>query len=800
MYYIGPEGPKDAQLAIVAEKFGKDELANLITTGVGRPLIGASGHAVNQHLIHSGSHRSQVYLTNAVKHSADGDSIQRVKTPTKADVEREQLELYRELSALPKLNCIIAMGNTALAALSNFHYSDITRRRGSVLRSFIGTKMMPTFHPSFYMRGEWRFKPVVDFDIKRALEQAKFPEIRRPERTYYIEPTLLDVYNWSEKIRAAKNISFDIELKRGFITCIAFSIDPSEAYCIPFRRQNRVPYWSIDHEMLVWRSLQDIFLNPNACYISQNGLFDCWHLWRHGIETPYMRNGFDTMYGHQLLAPQLPHKLEFITSIYTNEPFYKDESGDWRSEIPVPDDQFWLYNNKDACTTLEAALAMQEDMREFDLLDYYRNWMQPQWDVCAEMRRFGMKIDRTKTTEVNAFLRSEIDIVKKRLLERLGWEPNVKSPIDMERMLGELQITPIRTPTGRPSTNKQSMYTYIRKADKSAGEILLDCLEVTERRTMLSNFVNMIVDSNDFYHPSITFSHTISGRSSSQGADPLNWRSKAKGGPQIQNIPRKARELFVPDTPDHELIQIDQSQAEARVVAWDADDPQLLAAFTQGKDVHRVLACILYRGWVSQTELPPDEMLASIRKRCDKCDEDCSHSERFRGKAAGHGFRYMMGINRFLVEQAKKGIFIDYNEAEKMREAATPPAIRKWWERKPIEYKRNNDWLTNPLGRKIQFYGIPDNNDLLSWYAQSTVGDVNTRAKIYLHDNLPPGARVWTETHDSVVLCSLKSLREEVLTIVRKAYDVHMFIHGRELVIPVDIAIGPNWKDVKELR
>lgn len=367
-YYIGPEGPKGASLAIVAEQPGPDELDNLIQTGIGRPLIGTTGRAVDRHLLNIGTARSEVYLTNAQRHfnawrGPDGRWV--IPTPSREALVEQQVELLRELSNLPNLNCVIAMGAKALASLSNFHMDEIGNWRGSILQTCFGKKMVPTYHPSFYFHGEWRYRTIVEFDLARALEESRTPDLVLPARDFYLEPTYNELCDWHAELMAAPVCSYDIELFRGgHVSCIAFSDRPDRAFCYPIMRGNRQPYWPVHEEASVWRKIDALLNRQGVMYVSQNGPFDSWHLWRHGVRTTPGLNHVDLMHMHRVLAPDLPHALQFTVSIYTREPYYKDESGDWRSEIRVPDRQFWTYNCKDAACTLEAAYAMIEDMRE----------------------------------------------------------------------------------------------------------------------------------------------------------------------------------------------------------------------------------------------------------------------------------------------------------------------------------------------------------------------------------------------------------------------------------------------------
>ncbi len=371
-YNLKPEGPLDATVAVVCEKPAREEVLQ------GRLLVGSSGSRVRRHLrragLNAGSERendfsTEVFLTNVVQSFDDPTA-----NPSTQDVIRELPRLYRELCSLPRLNVIIGMGAFALRALSNLQYEDITNRRGSRLLTPFGCKFVPTFHPAYYMRGEWRYEPVVQFDVQRAIEERKWPEIRKKQRFWNIKPTFQEALNWFEVIRSSPSpwLSFDIETSQGangtwYISCIAFSTDPMEAFCIPLMQRDRRPYWpEISTESLIWRGIADLLNQPNRRYVTQNGAaFDTWQLRKHGICTDFMASGFDTFSAHSLLAPDLPHDLGFIVSIYTDEEYYKDESGRGQAGFgQVSEEQFWIYNCKDAALTLEAALAMIKDMKE----------------------------------------------------------------------------------------------------------------------------------------------------------------------------------------------------------------------------------------------------------------------------------------------------------------------------------------------------------------------------------------------------------------------------------------------------
>lgn len=395
-YSVKSEGPLTARLAVVAEKGANEEVK------YGRPMVGPTGSLIREHLFKAGLNAgsgyannirdkgrqsTDVFLTNAV-HVFDNPG----SNPTCGDLIREQPRLYRELAALPNLRCIIACGAHSFASLTNFRFCDkiylngepetgIVARRGSKYSTPFGTKLVASLHPAFYVRGEWRYKPVTQFDFERAVRESSYPEIRTTPRNFHIKPASLKEVLWYEdellNRPLSPYISFDIETFKGkngawFVSCVGFSDHPTRAFCIPIMCRDRSPYWDNDTEVIIWRTIQSILDQADRTYVTQNGhAFDCWQLYKHRIATPHMVRGFDTYTGHMLLAPDLPHDLGFLVSIYTEDEYYKDESG--RNEkLPISDEEFWVYNCKDSCLTLEVATGPDTSCKEGlirDLID-----------------------------------------------------------------------------------------------------------------------------------------------------------------------------------------------------------------------------------------------------------------------------------------------------------------------------------------------------------------------------------------------------------------------------------------------
>lgn len=237
--------------------------------------------------------------------------------------EAELHRLYMELGDF-KPNLAVALGSTPLWALCGT--GGITKRRGAIVEStkVPGLKVLPVFHPAGILR-QWENRPVTILDLEKARYEQEFPEIRRPKRTVYVDPSLEDL-RWFEAnhIASARAISADIETAAGQVTCIGFATSPDRAIVVPFvdyRRSDRSYWRTAEEEIQAWAFVCRVLDHP-APKIFQNGLYDIHFLWRaYGLK---VRNAeHDTMLLHHSLQPESPKGLGFLGSVYTNEAAWK---------------------------------------------------------------------------------------------------------------------------------------------------------------------------------------------------------------------------------------------------------------------------------------------------------------------------------------------------------------------------------------------------------------------------------------------------------------------------------------------
>ncbi len=141
------EGDADAKAMLVGEQPGDQEDVS------GRPFVGPAGRLLDRALVAAGVERSEVYVTNAVKHFKwEWQGKRRLhKKPTQREVSICcQQWLEREIHLIqPRV--IVCLGATAAGALLGRGFR-ITTQRGRLLESTLAKYVFATVHPSYLLR------------------------------------------------------------------------------------------------------------------------------------------------------------------------------------------------------------------------------------------------------------------------------------------------------------------------------------------------------------------------------------------------------------------------------------------------------------------------------------------------------------------------------------------------------------------------------------------------------------------------------------------------------------------------
>jgi DNA polymerase len=139
-------GPKSARVMLVGEQPGdQEDLA-------GEPFVGPAGALLDRALADAGLARSDVYVTNAVKHFKwEPRGKRRIhKKPRVSEIKACRPWLDAELQAVSPA-ILVLLGSTAAQSVFGSAFK-LMQRRGTLLTTADNRKAIATIHPSAVLR------------------------------------------------------------------------------------------------------------------------------------------------------------------------------------------------------------------------------------------------------------------------------------------------------------------------------------------------------------------------------------------------------------------------------------------------------------------------------------------------------------------------------------------------------------------------------------------------------------------------------------------------------------------------
>jgi DNA polymerase-1 len=786
----------------------------------GIPFNGPSGDLLWEICRELGFDRHSVYTTNVFKYRPPQNNLKRLGeigdhegNPITWDNSLDQL--WDEIQTINP-NIIVALGNTPLKALTG--RDKIMRWRGSVVRSNnLDYKVLATIHPAALLHAEanegekegkrkgplkYSYRHILKLDLARALKQSESRLYEPPPRQLeIIRDTVqlgrfLQLYGDRGKFPI---VSVDIEVIKSVPFCIALAFNNWHAVSVPlldvFKWQGQEGI--ADHELAeMWRMVAEL-LATDVKVIGQNFKFDQRQL--SDLCGIRIRNFFcDTSLLAHALHSEFPKALEFTTSIYTEEPYYKEEGRefDWKRDKI---ERFLTYNARDAAVTYEVYEQMMQEARE-TIVPGFPNWIEEfifghqmkLHEFYYEMDDVGFVTNLGKQKEFVKYYDGLIAQSALELNQIAGWEVNARSPKHLAVLLYNQLKFPQRKGTGEDvlvalMANTKKITPPMRRA----CELILLIRRLRSARLKIGRRP----DFDGRMKTVFRIVGTETGRSSTSIMKPpvrpekmgIEFHTLTKHG----DIGTEVREMLEAD-PGYVIVETDMSQAEARIVALFGRDKRILELFAQKADVHRLTA-----SWIFGVK--PEQITKELR---------------FIGKTCRHAGNYDMGKHRLMelvnteAKRQKLDVNISEYKAGKILDSfhAFSPAIRGVFHTEIQEALANNGRiLVNPFGRYRQFYDRFGKELFKEAYAhlpQSTVPDAVRRAGMrskvrFQREGID--ARFVVEAHDALVGLVREKDVDAYIQIIHQEIEVPIdfsrcTISRGSLVIPAESKVGYNYK------
>ena len=795
MKYVPGEGNANAKLMVVGEAPGYWEELE------GGPFRGPSGRIVNECLEEAGCPRDLVYLTNVVKVRPPDNSIARLgELGTK--IEDFLPELWREIEEINP-NCILAFGNTALKALTD--NTGIQKFRGSILpnvRSGL-PKVIATTHPASIMHasgaGEnemssYRDLAFIKFDVKRAVEQSLFREMRLPDRVLHYAKSSLDLIRFFDRYTHKKDLAYDIETIKAIPMCISFAFSKREAISIPLfnilgdKNPDGIPFSDV---VYIWKTIADILRDPQFRLIGHNLKFDQGRLSEIGLHTnwPY----FDTNLAFHIMYPELPKKLQFVSSVLTEEPYYKDDLEEYNPRKDKLAKRL-IYNARDSAVTFEVYEREVEELTEMGMLEWFFEKQMPLYKFYYNMESRGILIDK----KIKKFLEKKYDryvhMIDRAITKDLGYELNVNAHAKVKATIFEDLKCPRRKDTTE-ETLEMLMLNAVK--DERRQRILRNILKGRKARKTKSTYVSAKLFPDGRHRTIVNICGTESGRTSTSKpkspvvSEPMGlaFQTLTKHG----DVGSDLRKMFIPD-PGWCFVEGDGGQAEARVVSLLAHDQRALDLMDR-KDFKRNKFGI-------KDDIHTMTTIMVTGMAFEAIDEEI----RQLGKKTRHAGNYGMKKRRLSmmaqISEWRAGQCLDRFHEE------NPNIKLIFWEEIQQALRDNGNTLVSPHGRRRQFFdkwGEDMFKEAYSFIPQAAISDHTKFAAIRV-ETRAPWINIVQESHDSFL--SLVPLGREVEAglIIKEELEVPIdfslcSLQRDKLVIPAEIKVGyKNWKEMKDLK
>ena len=531
---------------------------------LGKPFIGPAGKTATALMYSAGFQRSNVYITNVVRCRPPNN-----RPPQEDEILACKKHLVQEIKEVdPKY--IIAFGETASKTLVD-KWKGWRGMSLPALPEFGSRQVTITYHPSYVYRTRRigsdakniSLFSLVAWDIKKGTRPQKehqpvYETNPSPERV-----TELLFSEWKDSWTAV-----DIETVPGLTNPgIKKGLDPfyDEVIGISFCGEPGIAFHLGGSTLEASWKVIKTFLETHSKLIYQNNLFDRYFLQiKKGIHS---KLAYDTQTGIKLIYAGSMADLNYLRSLYTNIPPYKQKYKVRGKVNHLTSTDLSFYNNLDTDTTLQVYQGQKKYVSEklmsrLVALD----------EVALQMKIRGVQVDQNQIAYHYALLQPTRD----RMIR--NFEEEYKTNPASSKQLAELLFDQLKLPKIRKrSTDKEVLKELKNRAmENTPARDVIDKLfkirDLAKQASVYCEGLYNLITPDGRVHPNWLPTGTDTGR----------WSCTQ---PNMQNFPKDMRDVITASK-GKKLIGADYSKIQVWAVAILAEDQKLIDLLSSGVDIH----------------------------------------------------------------------------------------------------------------------------------------------------------------------------------------------------------------------
>lgn len=523
------------------------------------------------------------------------------------------------------------------------------------------------------------------------------------------------------------------------------------------------------------KKLLDLFNEKQFHIIGHDLIKDYYVLMYKGFNCP--QTTFDTAIAQYVIDPTKSNynlkTLAFENLHYElkDEKEFMEESG----QIDLLSDNGLKYMDYgfDWCIAVRRLMLMQKKtLADNGLEKVFQQVELPLIEVLASMEVEGFDVDKETLETFGVVLKEEIIKLEKGIYGLAGTEFNINSPLQ----LGEILFENLELPAGKKTKRGYSTSADVLEKIRDQHPIVDMVLQYRTLSKLNSTYVEglkPLIGSDGKIRAHFQQTVTATGRISCTE-------------PNLQNIPirqdlgRQLRKAFVTGCEDCTLVGADYSQIELRILAHLSGDQNLLDAFNNGDDIHRITAARVFN-------LDSDQV---------------TPLDRSRAKAVNFGVIY--GMSGFGLSEELQ---ITRKEAEKYIKDYFDKhlAVKNYMDEQVASCKALG-YSETIMGRKRYIHEINSSNYMTRQFGerlamnspiQGSAADIIKLAMVKVYKELRDGnykSRLILQVHDELIIKTNKAEMEAVEELLVRNMENAMDL---KVKLESDLNQGDTWYDLK---
>ena len=585
---------------------------------------------------------------------------------------------------------------------------------------------------------------------------------------------------WLRQLKDSAYFAFDtettsVDYMKAELVGLSFALEPGKAAYVPIGHDYLDAPEQLDRDWVL-AQLKPLLESNELKKLGQNLKYDANVLSRYGIKLHNIT--FDTMIeSYCLNSIGTRHNMDALALKYLGYKtiHFEDIAGKGAKQLTfnqIDLEKAGPYAAEDADITLRLHQAIYPKLcKASKQLEVFEDIEMPLLPVIAGMEQHGVLIDCDILDQQSSKIGARLDELEIKAHDLAGKSFNLSSPKQLQEILfNELKIPVIKkTPKGAPSTAEEVLQELA--LDYPLPKIILEHRGLSKLKSTYTDKLPLLVNpKTNRVHTSYQQAVTATGRLSSTD-------------PNLQNIPirseegRKIRLAFIAPQ-DHKIVAIDYSQIELRIMAHLSDDPGLVAAFSEGRDVHKTTAAEVF-------DVPLDEVTVDQRRSAKAINFGLIYG------MSAFGLAKQLNIGRHQAQEYMDKYFERYPNVSTYMEDTRQQAAEQ-------------GYVETLFGRRLYLPDIKAKNAMrrkgaeraaINAPMQGTAADIIKKAMLavasWLEVQNDPRVVMTMQVHDELIFEIHQDIVEETTQTL-----VELMNNAVELSVPLvaEAGIGDNWE------